>query len=279
MEWSKLKTIIILLLLVVNLFLLALTGGHWQQRHQTEEELRRDAVDFVRSKGISLDAEAVPHDPTLSVQSTDRDLDAEEKIAERALNHVQLQTEQPMREYQGKRGSARFYADGRFLLTFSDGSGEHTTEPEQHAVSYLKNLGIPVSFLDSSQKGNETLVRVLQQLDGVPIFTCRIDLSYQNGILSNVQGWRILGKPVPNPTEKEPFDTATLLLRFIEALQEDAVTPTELRRITMGYGYATANLSARSELIPLWCIESESQIYYLNCLTGELESSTIWLHV
>lgn len=278
MEWSKLKNIIILLLVAVNLFLLLLTGGHRQQRRSTQEDLRQGSLSFVTTKGIALEEAVLPKTATPAVQTTERDPAQEARLAARALGEAESTGDTTMREYLGKRGSMRFYADGRFFLSLNEEAEEEGHEVERHAISYLKSLGISAVLLDTQTEGQGQLVRVLQQLDGAPIFSCRIDLRYQDGLLRTVQGWHLMGDPKVDQSAKEPFDAPTLLLRFVEGLRQEGKSIQKINAITVGYGYSTASLSAKSDLIPLWRIETELETFYLNCMTGGLETSTLWIH-
>ena len=59
-EWSKLKNIIILILLLVNLFLLAMTGVQERDSVQYQEQALADAVTVLEKNGIHISAETIP---------------------------------------------------------------------------------------------------------------------------------------------------------------------------------------------------------------------------
>ena len=54
MEWSKLKNIILILLLCVNAFLLVLAGIQESRSARYEEETRQAAVDVLEQNGIAF---------------------------------------------------------------------------------------------------------------------------------------------------------------------------------------------------------------------------------
>ena len=60
MEWSKLKNIILLLLVSVNAFLLILVGVQESRAARYEEDTRQAAVRVLEQSGITFGPERVP---------------------------------------------------------------------------------------------------------------------------------------------------------------------------------------------------------------------------
>ena len=66
MEWSKLKNIILLLLVSVNAFLLILVGVQESRAARYEEDTRQAAVRVLEQSGITFGPERVPQEAGLS---------------------------------------------------------------------------------------------------------------------------------------------------------------------------------------------------------------------
>ena len=81
MEWSKLKNIILLLLVSVNAFLLILVGVQESRAARYEEDTRQAAVRVLEQSGITFGPERVPQEAGLSPLTVTRDRESEAIVA------------------------------------------------------------------------------------------------------------------------------------------------------------------------------------------------------
>lgn len=278
MERSKLKNVIILLLLVLNLCLLLLAAGRYWQGKEAEEQLRQNTVLFLKKNGISVLEDQIPWDEPGSVQMTERSSQEERRLAETILGTISDNSTGIASEYIGEKGSVRFYPDGRFYLSFQEKSMDKTVDMEHYAQRYLKKLGFEVEKVSSETEGEQTKLVFLQLAEGVPVFTCKIEVVYQKEALSQIQGWRLQGEVQPSNKQQESLTTPTLLVRFVSEMKQNGFFCSEIRSITQGYVYSTGGLSSQSNLLPVWRIETDQKTHLLNCVTGKLESADQWLH-
>lgn len=278
MEWSKLKNIIILILLLLNVFLLFLEGGRAEQRHSTQLALQEQTVSVLNKAGLSLTKDLVPWEGGCQARITERDHDAEARIARVLLGEVQSSTVAIATEYRSERGVLRFYPDGRFSLSYAEKAGESTKNPERHAIKTLKKMGVEAISTKQEAQDESSRLRFVQMCDRVPVFSCEMEARYEGGRLVSLQGKRLLGNAQPDATQKEVLTTPTLLLRFLEMVQTEQLPCREIRAINWGYVYATGSLSTRASLIPVWLIETDTGSYLLNVLTGKREMPARWLY-
>lgn len=82
MSWSKLKTIIILILLILNLFLFSLVAFLQVQSARYEASALSQALEVLTQSGISIDASALPESMDLPTLSVARDTVREQEVAE-----------------------------------------------------------------------------------------------------------------------------------------------------------------------------------------------------
>lgn len=272
MQWSKLKNIIILVLLLLNLCLLFPAGGRQRQGHRADDELRHSTVVFLENKGIQVSEETVPWEEPCFVQTTERDQQAEARLATAILGENQGNTVGGAMQYTGVGGTVRFYPDGKVLVLLSESDGDSTSDIERHALEYMANLGIHLVRTETSTPRGETNLNFLQMTKGSPVFTCKIEMRYQDGQLRSITGWRLFGEVRQEALNQEPLTAPTRLLRLVEAMRVDDITCAEIRSITQGYIHSTTSLSAKSTLIPVWRIETDTQSLLLNCMTGNLET-------
>ena len=81
MEWSKLKNVILLMLLCVNIILLLLVGSQASRDKRYQEETRQAAQTVLEQGGIDFTLDEFPDDLALSVTTVTRDRTGEAGIA------------------------------------------------------------------------------------------------------------------------------------------------------------------------------------------------------
>ena len=65
MPWSKLKNIILMILLVTNLCLLVLVGGQELQNSRLKSRAREDTIQLIRGRGVQVEENLIPQSMTL----------------------------------------------------------------------------------------------------------------------------------------------------------------------------------------------------------------------
>ncbi len=273
MERTKLKNIVIVLLLLLNLCFLLLVGGQARHRTQVEEDTRDAALAFLAEQGIFLEKEAVPWELTLSPQVSERDPGGEAALAQAILGSCTAHQEGNVLEYVGESGAVRFYPYGRFAVTFDRYARSLEEDLSAHARAYLeKNLGESTLAKTEEIEGGQR-VTLWQTLDGAPVFTCEIRMKYQDKDLREISGWHLLGAPSPYVGGIAVKDAVTLLVQFAAEVKEAGLPVTKIETITPGYLYSIGSLSSQTILLPVWRLETDAGPLLLSCSTGELEAS------
>ena len=77
MEWSRIKNIVIIILLLLNAFLLFIVVSREVQDTYSRENARRSAITILRDNGVILEEETVPHTMNLGPMQISRDLELE----------------------------------------------------------------------------------------------------------------------------------------------------------------------------------------------------------
>ena len=85
MQWSKIKNIVLLILLVVNVLLLAQVGYREMESARYRRQARDEAALLLAQSGIRVDAASLPEDPGLLPMRCERDSGAEAELAEALL--------------------------------------------------------------------------------------------------------------------------------------------------------------------------------------------------
>ena len=136
MEWSKLKNVILLMLLCVNIILLLLVGSQASQDKRYQAETRQAAQAVLEQGGIDFTLDEFPDDLALSVTTVTRDRTGEAGIAAALLGEVTLEGESEVRpRYSGPGGVAEFSMNGSFTITLTPGTWRLESDQDYESSS------------------------------------------------------------------------------------------------------------------------------------------------
>ena len=69
MEWSRIKTIILIILAVTNVSLLGFLVQRELQVQNARQEARQNSIQFLENNGVTVEDETVPEEMTLLTQT------------------------------------------------------------------------------------------------------------------------------------------------------------------------------------------------------------------
>lgn len=268
MEWSKVKNIMILILITVNLFLLIQTAGQARQSRTYKEAARAGAIEVLWQRGYEVAPTALPEEGVLFPMTAERDRVGEEAFAAELLGTV-VKTDDGVRVgYAGETGECWFRSDGSFAFSFPAGVYPAGGEVRTHAKRILSNAGYPCQFVSEHAEGNDTVVTVRQIWGTVPVFSCTAELTYRNGELVAVDGMRLIGPPIRDGGGEGAMDVPTALVRFMSGMREGGYVFTTVEALMPGY---QATGSGRLlQLKPVWRIVTDAGVFFMDGVTGEL---------
>lgn len=275
MEWSKIKTIILLILAGTNLFLLAFALRQTMQASSAQREARQDAIAFLEKNGVTVEERVVPKEITLLPQQVERDRESEARLAQ-ALLGGQVEERSlggEVYRYYVQQGYIQFHADGTFQGEFVEGAFPLNGEdPREYSLNILKKLDFQGEILSVSGEeagAAETAVTLRQVWDGVPLFDRQVTLTYRGGYLVSMTGGRRLtGTPQPDESF-QPVEVPTALIRFYHGLTAMGDVCSRIDSITQGY-VGSSYSPGSSALVPVWQIITDTGTYLLDTLTGEV---------
>ena len=73
MEWSRIKTIILIILAVTNVSLLGFLVQRELQVQNARQEARQNSIQFLENNGVTVEDETVPEEMTLLPQTVEWD--------------------------------------------------------------------------------------------------------------------------------------------------------------------------------------------------------------
>jgi regulatory protein YycI of two-component signal transduction system YycFG len=265
MEWSKLKNIIILLLVMTNVCLLGFVGQRVWRGNQLEQQARADAIAFLAQRGVQIQQQQIPAAMTLTPQKVERDLPGELALAAALLGtDVQAQDRGGgVYRYFNARGSVQFHSDGAFLATLEPKDFPLGKDPQQDCLALLSRLHFDGELLE--QTANAMTFRQCWQ--GSPVFNRQVTVTWtQEGISSLDGGRRLVGQPTRDDS-RASVTTATALIAFFNGLGELGDVCSRIDAIAQGYLSATS-LSGPMTLTPVWRVTTDTGTYQLDTVTG-----------
>lgn len=273
MEWSKIKTIILLMLVCANAALLALVFAREGLGLRYADETKQSAVQVLEQNGIQLLPQQVPEDISYSTLNLTRDRSGEEAIARLLLGDVTSASESDVRhEFLSEKGSMEFSMNGSFQVEFAQGAwlrekGESYEEASQRFLSQLDFTG---QWEASEAVSDGTLLTYCQVWSKVPVFSCQVSLLWQGDELRHAQGQRLAGTAAAEGSA-QPLSTTTILIRFLSGLSQNGFVCSQIEAMDPGY---RANGTVRTaQLLPVWRIQTDSGNYYVDALSGEVSQA------
>ena len=257
MEWSRIKTIILIILAVTNVSLLGFLVQRELQVQNARQEARQNSIQFLENNGVTVEDETVPEEMTLLPQTVEWDRE-------------QAWSDEIYR-YYNETGSIQFHRDGTFQGEFVEGAFQlEGQDAAAYSLQVLEILGIQGESLSvQADSGEEDAVTVVcrQLWNQVPVFNHLITLTFREDSLSAVEGRRLTGEPALD-TGQKPISIPTALFQFYHGMVALGDVCSRIESITPGY--VTSAGTGPSALTPVWYIATDTRNYRLDTLTGEL---------
>ncbi|MBQ4544667.1 MAG: hypothetical protein II996_03750 [Oscillospiraceae bacterium] len=272
MNWSRAKTILIALLLVVNVFLLVTYIARENGVRRDELEVRRQVCDILKAQGITVPQESVPLDSVTITPAVIRKSADDAKIAQSLFGEVSRSENGESVAYSGEGGNIMFSKNSFSLVYESEreiGSPEDARSLAKRIVSKLAFSADSRNFEVTEEDGGYKLT-VPRVFSGVRVFNCAAEFKISSGGSVIAYGKHI-GAGKLSLVKGNVINTSALMLSFADAMRERGKTPVTVHAIELGY---MAELTAPGvvSLEPMLEISTDSGVFYINMQTGKTEA-------
>jgi len=265
LEWSKVKTILIFVLLGVNLFMLCSLINTLQGERAIRKEALETAVRVVNGDGLDVRYESVPADAKgIAAYEIPRDEAAEAEIASKLIGEYTLASPgADTTVYHGQNGEATFRSSGNFEIKITGDFSvpQSKDEATEAARKLINSTGIKAMRDSCTFEDGEYVVHFKQGLQKNEIVNSDIEVCFFEDSVTLTGIWAF-GSPLS--TGEMPRDSAELLLEFKNVLKEQNLLPKKILSVEAGY-VAGAATGGRLKLQPVWAIECEGVgLYYFD---------------
>lgn len=271
MEGSKLKNIVIVILVLLNLFLLVLSGGRRMQDARSRDEARTAAVEVIHQGGVTLDGQVVPDEMSLLPMAAERDLKSE-ILQARALLGGEVEAHARGGEvyrYENEAGWLQVHSTGQYSARMEPGIAlSEQEQPAEHAAALMQLLEMECRVVTCDVVNGRGEVVLNQTLNGADLLDCQVSVQYQDGCAVQITGSRrLLGQA--QRSGGTPVTVATALMRLYNGLNDMGDVYNTIRNIAPAY-VLSAEGAGSMRLTPVWQVETDTGTYRLDTLTGVL---------
>ena len=263
MKTSRIKTIVIVILLLVNVFLLVLLLGRRNEQRIAYERSVEQLSLLLVNNGITFDTSLLPDKVSFPAAELTHDAAAEAAFAHALLgdNAAARSTGGGNSVYESERGSLRFRANGAV-----DGSMNcPARDPADFLSGILPPLGYRVDVSGVNFAGSGTAVAV-REMDSTRIFNAPLTFTFESGALTSVSGSFLPSVTLTKSTDG--MDAISALVRFLDYRNTNGLVCTQIVHLENGYLLQSAAVSPK--LVPAWHIMTDVSEYYVNSVTGEI---------
>ncbi len=255
MERTRIKYIIIALLLLLNGFFLALNLKQKQQEAAAERSIVENVIQIMEKHQIRLDEAAVPWNSSLKTYVHSREYFDDRSFAARLVGEVSQELPGASIKYYGAEGLVEMSQYGRFVAHYHAPQSIALSSQEE-ARAFLKQLGIEAMPCPGQTEGEQ--YSFWQTIDGLPDFSCQITLSLEEGRLHEIRGRRLAAQLEPGA--ERIHTAATLLIALAEAKAAGQISCEEILHIQEGY--------LNQGVTPVWRVTTDQGVLDLECVTG-----------
>ncbi len=265
MPWTKLKNIILAILVLTNVCLLSLVAGPAIQSKRQLSQAREEAIHFLQNRGMQVEEDVIPQSMELTPQVLERDLEEEARAAAALLGgpaSVQARGGGVYR-YVNENGSVQFHSDGTVSARFKAEAFPLGTDRREACLALMGRLGCEGTILEET--GNKLIFR--QSWRGSPLFTQQVTLTCgEKGLTSITAGRQLIGRPQEDPG-RSTLSVSTVVIDFINGVSALGDVCNRIDSIEPGY-ITAASLSGPTVLTPVWRVTTDTGTYQIDTVTG-----------
>ncbi len=266
MQWSRVKSILIMILLLIDGFLIINIAGKYVSNYYRAAENAHNITEILERRGIAQGmAFELPETHTLPVLQIDRSRADEDRFAIGLLGKDLVRTEQP-------DGGTVYYESSYGMLNWRDGGVvAGTLKPEDYvqpidrtmaqayAQDILRNAGIAASVgWQTDAKG--LTVTASFETAGVPVFNRALTLIFREKDIE-LMGWWTFGMPyITKSGNYVAFSATDALFNLISKNEVARIDKMELGFLLSESG------GGRVQMTPGWRVETSTGSFFVDSL-------------
>jgi len=275
MDSSKIKNIIIIILVFLNIVLLSISIYDARQSNAIDKTELRAAENILAKNGISVDDGVKLNKTAPRGCSVVRDGEQEQNNVCHLIGKGNTEDlGGNIRYYNSANGQASCRGTGEMDMLLEPGTVKSGKDVSKTALRTLEKLGLSGDgkLIDVIGDGNSYTVSVCCTWDNNTVYNAKMQFSFAGERLIMISGTRVFDVRTETSIV-EPMNYTTAILRFIEIINENGYICSKITGFDAGYIMSVA-VSGESVLTPVWRIETDTGVYYVNAENGRQETVT-----
>lgn len=274
MPISKVKNIVILILVLVNILLLCLVIPLSQERQAQEAATYAQLQALMDGYGIQLHVETLPNTRTLyTVEFTPADNGA--LPAMQALLGEMVLMENDSTRY------VQIYRSEQGICQLSRGGGmearletrKAASDLPKAAAEELEAMGLTAAYVTAPTRSSAGIytVTAVQQLLDVPVYSAVLTCAFQNGVLSRMEGTLYFDTTDLVRTDDDTCcSAADALVAFLGSRDTLGWVGASVTDVAQGYYQAETASAAVVRLVPGWYISTDTGDFWVNGISRQV---------
>lgn len=276
MPVSKLKNVILAILLLTNIFLLILVVPARRAAGERAQAMYENLQTLFSEYGVTLDADLPTGEQPLVPLTLESDAAAQQTAAQALLGSdasADAGAGSYRSVYRADGGTCQFVHGGNFFaeLTEQSTSDDLTRASEK----LLARMGFDCGGAGSPVRLSAGVYTVMatQRVAGSPVFSARLTLTYANGSLTDISGTFLTGTPAAVQDAEGGIACADALIAFLGSRDSLGWVGSRVVRVQQGYVQAETASATTVRLAPVWRIETDAGAFDVDGQTGEVTAA------
>ena len=274
MPVSKLKNLVILILLLANLSMILLVTPGRREAAEEKQALWDSLCVLYEEAGVQLPSEAVTDTVSLYLLELKENPQADLRTATALLGQqllVQDDSTRYLSSYQSPRGTCSISSNGTFRAQLTE--GRERGDLLRAAKKTLRSMGFTWATLSEPNRLRAGVyeVEAVQSVLGVPVFADGLTLTFANHRLTEVNGVFFTGVgSLSRVSDRACLSAGDALVAFLSARYELGWVGSAILSMEQGYVRAETATAGAVRLSPVWMLETDTGNFLVGGMTGEV---------
>lgn len=271
MQWDRVKSILLVILLLVDGFLLAGLAGRyimteWRQRTLLEDiEIVLARYEVTCGEGLRI-----PEQRNMIALEADRSRPAEEAFTEAVLTGTVQRTEREDGQtvFEGDNGTVRWQPDGTVYAAFTPKDTDMpgtAGEMKKAATALFTKCGVSLTGGTLKADLERGTVTLTVPIAGMPVFNRSLTTTWKGEGQITLEGQWFFGMPYATTADRERLCSAEDALLQVARGASGQGKVGRIDSIALGYRIDNG-AGARLQLLPYWRVQTDKGAVFVDAL-------------
>lgn len=274
MPISKVKNIVILILVLVNILLLCLVIPLSREHQAQEAETYTQLEALLERYGVQLHVENLPNArPLYTLEFTPADNGAQSAMQALLGEMVLMENDSTryVQIYRSDQGTCQLSRGGGIEARLEN--RQTASDLPKAAEAEMEAMGLETAFVTTPVRSSAGIytVTAVQQLLDVPVFTAALNCTFQNGVLSRMEGTLYFDTTGLVRTDDDTCcSAADALVAFLGSRNALGWVGASVTDVVQGYCRAETASAAVVRLVPGWRVSTDTGEFWVNGISRQV---------